>query len=49
MSLFSTALSVSRSPILQIVRMDEAYTLTPMTALHIRALTNYTNQFGVQQ
>ena len=29
--------------------MDEAYTLTPKQALHIQALTNYTDQFGVKQ
>ena len=37
------------SYLLQFVSMDEAYTLTPKQALHIRALTNYTDQFGVKQ
>ena len=35
--------------LLQIVSRDEAYTLTPKKALHIRALTNYTDQFGTKQ
>ena len=34
---------------LQVMSMDEAYTLDPKVALHIRALSNYTDEFGMKR
>ena len=39
----STSLSI------KVVSVDEAYTLDPKVALHIRALDNYSDQFGIQR
>jgi len=33
----------------EVVSVDEAYTLDPKVALHIRAMSNYTDQFGTQR
>ena len=34
---------------IKVVSVDEAYTLDPKVALHIRALDNYSDQFGIQR